>query len=664
VPLLRDRARETRALNGTLARVSSALGPFALARALLRQLLAREPKGAHGAAPPPDEAGRGAFVFRVASASALAALTGALAGLVPAAVEVGVQALLHHPEDASLARLLRPVLPAALDTTATWIALALGTILLSVLIAIASSQNGTRLAAETASRLRSAMMRAILGTSPRAIAKLGEELAAAPVANIPRPPGVGPPKTAGADAVKLAVLRDAQSSAEFLVATLVTLPQAIVALIALSIDLVRSGAMLVAAGGAGIFVISRLASLRASRGVSRATAALQATDARVFTEVGEKIAHVEDFRLAGAKRLATTEVDEALGDAVRARRGLARALALSSQVTTVLGAMAPLLVLLVLSAMGHAPRAGEVAKLLLAIPVLVARLQAIDALRVGSIEKSVVLRAVTRVLALPPLPDPSRARVGADAVEGGKVVFTDVTFVPEGKTDPILYGASLEVPAGSVVGLCGPSGSGKSTMLRLLLRLDDPTSGSVVIDGVDVREITVDELPRVFSRLGQESKLLSRSIEENVLLGARADARTSKSAGEALTRAQIPELATTDGLARRFVPTPPNLSGGEQRRVLLARALAQDAKVLVLDEPEAGLPGGQVEAVLAEVVAASKNKTVFIATHAPDLLASSFNVLLERGRIIDQGTHAELLERSEKYRKLFSRKTTPEDLTP
>ncbi len=435
-------------------------------------------------------------------------------------------------------------------------------------------------------------MRAVLGSSPRTIAALGEELGAAPVSNIPRPPGVSAPKSAGADAVKLAVLRDAQGSAEFLVATLVTLPQSLVALVAISIDLIRSGAGLVAVGGATIFVVSRLASLRASRGVSKATAALQATDARVFSEIGEKMGHVEDFRLAGAKGAAASEVDAALDDAVRARKGLARALALSSQVTTVLGAMAPLLVLLVLTAMGHPPRAGEVAKLLLAIPVLVARLQAIDALRVGSIEKAVVLRAVTRVLALAPRPDPARAKVGHDAVTGARVAFSEVTFVPEGKKEAILHGVSLDIPAGAVVGLCGPSGSGKSTLLRLLLRLDDPTGGSVAVDGVDVRELLVDDLPRVFSRLGQESKLLPRSIEENVLLGAPLAVRVTKTAEDALRRAQIAELATPDGLARRFVPAPPNLSGGEQRRVLFARALAQDAKVLVLDEPEAGLPGG------------------------------------------------------------------------
>jgi ABC-type multidrug transport system fused ATPase/permease subunit len=544
----------------------------------------------------------------------------------------------------------------------TWVVLALATILASVLIAIASSQNGTRLSAETAARLRSLMMRSILGSSPRAIAALGEELSSAPPPNVRRPPGVALPKTMGADAVKLTVLRDAQSSAEFLIAGLVTLPQAIVALVALAFDLVRSGAVLVAIGGAAIFVLSRVASLRASRGVSRATAALQATDARVFGEVGEKIGHVEDFRLAGAKAKAQTELDQALADAVAARRGFARALALSSQVTTVLGAMAPLLVLLVLSLSGRTPAAGEVAKLLLAIPVLVARLQAIDALRVGSIEKSVVLASVSKVIDLPPLPDPSRARVGADAVKTGKVEFDGVTFVPHGKDTPILHDVSLEIPPASVVGLCGPSGSGKSTLLRLLLRLDDPTKGGVLIDGADVREIHVDELPRVFSRLGQESKLLGRSIEENVLLGAPKNGGDPRDAAKkALERAQIPELATEEGLARRFTAAPPNLSGGEQRRVLFARALAQDAKVLVLDEPEAGLPGGQVEAVLRAAVEAAKGKTLFIATHAPDLLASTFNVLLENGRVVDRGSHAELLERSEKYRRLFSRKADGSD---
>ena len=360
-------------------------------------------------------------------------------------------------------------------------------------VAFLSSETGARLTADTTAELRIAMMRAAISSSPRAIDELGGKLGApTPPPGMKLPPSAPKP---GGDAVKLVVLRDAQSTAEFLVATLVTLPQAIFALGALAIDLARSGALAVLAGGAGMFVLSRLLSMRASRGVARATSALQASDAGVFSEVSEKLTHIEDLRLAGAREEAEREVGEATKKAAFARRGFARALSVSGQITGVLGAMAPLLVLVALSVSGRPPSPGEVAKLLLAIPVVVARLQALDALRVGAIEKSPVLANVRAVLGLPPHPDPSGARIDASALHGGSVRFDEVGFTPAGRATSIVRGITLDIPEGSVVGLCGPSGSGKSTLLRLLLRLDDPTEGSVLVGGTDVREIVVDAVP-------------------------------------------------------------------------------------------------------------------------------------------------------------------------
>ena len=616
--------------------------PLRLARSLLGRLADRE-----------TASGR-RWLSRALFASLLASAAGALAGVVPAAIELGVQGITHRSATSPLARLLLGILPAGADESPLpWVGLSLAFILAAVFVAFLSSETGARLTADTTAELRISMMRAAIASSPRAIEELGGKLGAPTP-----PPGLKLPPTApkpGGDAVKLVVLRDAQGAAEFLVATLVTLPQAIFALGALSIDLARSGALAVLGGGALIFVLSRLLTIRASRGVARATAALQASDAGVFSEVSEKLTHLEDLRLSGARPEAEREVAAAAEKAAFARRGFARALSVSGQITGVLGAMAPLLVLVALSLSGRTPSPGEVAKLLLAIPVVVARLQALDALRVGSIEKAPVLANVRAVLGLPSHPDAARARVSAEEIEGASVRFADVSFTPKGHGASIVRGVTLEIPEGTVVGLCGSSGSGKSTLLRLLLRLDDPTLGSVRVGGVDVREIQPEGLPRVFATLGQQTRLLPRTIAANVTLGRPVEPESRDRARLALQAAQIPELATDEGLDRHFSASPPNLSGGEQRRVLLARALAQEARVLVLDEPEAGLPGGQVEAVLGAAVAAAKGRTLVVATHAPDLLRSTFNVFLEGGAVVAQGTHEELLRTSEPYAKLFSR---------
>jgi ABC-type transport system involved in cytochrome bd biosynthesis fused ATPase/permease subunit len=149
-------------------------------------------------------------------------------------------------------------------------------------------------------------------------------------------------------------------------------------------------------------------------------------------------------------------------------------------------------------------------------------------------------------------------------------------------------------------------------------------------------------------------------VRENVLLhalgrGDDVDSDAARAAAKAaLERAQIPGLATAEGLEKRFVAVPPNLSGGEQKRVLVARALATEAPIVVLDEPEAGLPDETAKQLFDAVLAARDGRTVVVVTHAPALLPSDFNVLFHGGKLVDQGPHAELLERSPLYAKLLA----------
>ena len=600
--------------------------------------------------------------LRALATSLIASVAGLFAGILPVAVGLGVEGLTrgqdggasaaHGPSSA--ARLLVSLWPGGEPSPGVFVAAAFAGIVAAVAVSFFAGEAASKLTASTTAALRVAMMRAAIESSPHAIERAGASLGS-PAA----PPGLVAPSTArsGSEAVKLSVLRDAQGAAEFVVAALTTVPQAFFALLALGVDLARSGALAVVVGGAAIFALSRLFGARASRGVARATQVLQATDARVFSEVSEKLAHVEDFRLAGARGQAIGEVTEAAEASATARRGFARSLALSGQISGVLGAMAPLLVLLALGLSGRAPSAGDVAKLLLAVPIVVMRLQALDAFRLASIEKAPVLRAVRAVLDLSPHPDPARARLDAATLSGTDLELHHVSFRPEGAPHETVRDVSLVIPEGSVVGLCGASGSGKSTILRLLLRLEDPTSGEVTVGGTDLRELVPSGLPAVFAVLGQQTRLLGRTIEDNVTLGTgvHGDAEGTTRAIEALTAAQIGELAAPEGLARRFTAAPPNLSGGEQRRVLLARALARRTRVLVLDEPESGLPGAQAAAVIDAAVSAAKGRTVVVATHAPDLLRSTFNVLLDKGAIVARGTHAELLASNEAYARLFTR---------
>ena len=286
-----------------------------------------------------------------------------------------------------------------------------------------------------------------------------------------------------------------------------------------------------------------------------------------------------------------------------------------------------------------------------------ARFEVLDALRTGLIERGPVLRAATRLFDLAPSPATRTPLASAGDVKEGAIEVRDLRFTPEGGKKPVLDGVSFTIPPGSIVGVCGPSGCGKSTLLRLLLRLEDPDEGAIEIDGVDLRHFDGDAVAQTFGVVGQSSRLFERSVRQNLSVGLGRPA-DDVALREVLRRVKLDELASEEASSRslstEFKAVPPNFSGGEQRRLLMARMLVREAKIFVLDEPEAGLPSATAESILREISAMAKGRTCVVVTHAPHHLASSFNVVLEAGRIADIGTHAALVERSPTYRALLA----------
>ncbi|RLB51317.1 MAG: ABC transporter ATP-binding protein, partial [Deltaproteobacteria bacterium] len=443
------------------------------------------------------------------------------------------------------------------------------------------------------------------------------------------------------------------------------LPQSLATLLVLSVELITSDAWLVLAGGAGLFVTSRLLSDRASRQVGRARRELQNADAAVFGNLQETLSATEDLRLWGARGQAVREFAEVAHSCARARSKFAAALAVSGQIKSVFTAMAPLLIVVALKLSGRTYDAGEVAKLLLLVPLLMVRLAAIDAIRQGLIEREPLLRAAQRLLDLEPAPPRAgdAIRLVADAVTG-HITFTHVSFTPPGAAAPVIDDVSLDIPAGSVVGICGPSGSGKSSLLRLLLRLDDPERGSIELDGEDLTRVEPDQLPSLFGVVRQTSRLLQRPIRDNLAVGLDPPPDDDQMRA-ALRAVQMSELADDEqgrSLATAYRANPPNFSGGECRRLLLARMLVGPSRVCLLDEPEAGLPGGTAEEILRTVTAQAQERTHLVVTHAPHLLGSDFNVVLDAGKVVAVGPHDELVDTCECYRDLLADSLTSDSL--
>ena len=585
----------------------------------------------------------------------LSALAGATAGVLPALVGVAINAITGKPmpKGAGLAGLLTTFLQGA----PAWkvMATALAGTLVSVAVSVLSSHRGTSLGAELTAALRIEMLRTILDASPREVDAAGQSIARSK-GGPPPPPGVKVPEVKGAEVVKLAIAREAAQVADFLGAVITGLPQALFTLIVIAWELVTGGMGLILAGTAALFVLSRFFADRASKLVGSKMQAMQASDVVIFGQLGETLAAIEDLRLLGARKQALRELAESAHRAADARLAFAGALAMSGQIKSVFAALSPLLVLAALSVTGLATEAGDVAKLLLFVPLVMARFEALDALRTGFIERGSVLRAALGLLSLPPFPAPHAKPARPEEVTGGAISFRDVRYVPPGSQAKVLDGVTLDIPKGAIVGICGRSGGGKSTLVRLLLRLDEPSSGSIAIDGAELARFDADALAKTFAVLGQSSKVLERTIGDNLRIGLD-DGPGDAKLREILRLVKLDMLAEEGegkGLETRFKAMPPSLSGGEQRRVLLARMLARDARVFVLDEPEAGMPSATAEELLRAVSELAAGRTCVVVTHAPHLLRSTFNVVIDGGKIVAQGTHAELVEKSEAYRALLA----------
>lgn len=213
-----------------------------------------------------------------------------------------------------------------------------------------------------------------------------------------------------------------------------------------------------------------------------------------------------------------------------------------------------------------------------------------------------------------------------------------LTRVVDGK--PIVDSVSLGVSASEVLAVVGPSGSGKSSFLRLLNRLDEPTSGTVFLDGIDYREIDPTELRRRVGLVGQEPALRSGTVLENVAIAARLR-------DEPIDERRVSALLDRIGLSGYEQRTVADLSGGERQRVAIARALYVDPDVLLLDEPTAHLDAAteqRVEELLAELIR-DRGLTCVLVTHDTAQAARLGDrvVELEDGRAVATGTPDEVV---------------------
>jgi len=249
--------------------------------------------------------------------------------------------------------------------------------------------------------------------------------------------------------------------------------------------------------------------------------------------------------------------------------------------------------------------------------------------------------------------DPENPITPAPSDHPGLVEFRDVEFGYPGAEHPVLFGITFEARPGQTTAIVGSTGSGKSTLVNLIPRFYDATQGSVVIDGVDVRQMRQTDLWDRLGMISQKAFLFSGTVASNLRYGD--ESATDEELWHALETAQGRDFveAMEGGLEAPITQGGTNLSGGQRQRLAIARALVKRAEIYIFDDSFSALDFSTDARLRAALTKDLGDATVIIvAQRVGTIMKADRIIVLDGGRIVGSGTHAELLESNETYREI------------
>jgi len=243
---------------------------------------------------------------------------------------------------------------------------------------------------------------------------------------------------------------------------------------------------------------------------------------------------------------------------------------------------------------------------------------------------------------------------GHSGAISGKVNFENVSFAYDGQ-NLNLHDLTFEVNPGQTVAIVGQTGSGKTSLVRLINRTYDPLSGSVKIDGLDLREWKLDSLRAQISIIEQDIFLFSKSVAENIAFGKpnATHEEIVMAARKAQADGFIEELP--EGYDTVIGERGATISGGQRQRLALARAFLTDPKILILDDSTSAIDSKTEDEIQQAIKLASEGRTTFIITHRLSQIRwADLIIVMRKGRISAIGTHEQLMQTSRSYRNIFA----------
>ena len=247
-------------------------------------------------------------------------------------------------------------------------------------------------------------------------------------------------------------------------------------------------------------------------------------------------------------------------------------------------------------------------------------------------------------------------------VTEGQVRFDHVNFAYD-PARPILHDVSFEIPAGKTVAVVGPSGAGKSTLARLLYRFYDINSGVISIDGQDIRQVTQGSLRQAIGIVPQDTVLFNDTVEYNIAYGRPGASRAEVEGAARAAHIHGFISSTPKGYDTMVGERGLKLSGGEKQRVAIARTLLKNPPILIFDEATSALDSANERAIQAELRTVSQGKTALVVAHRLSTVVDAHEiVVLEQGRVVERGPHAELLARGGRYAEMWRLQQSGDDV--